>query len=287
MNCETACDHLSAYHDGELSAETAERLSEHLADCSVCREELAGYQALSDLAGSLSDPGTPPAWLAIEATLTGQPPQALARRASFSGKPAKRRRMVVVTSLTAMIAIAVVWFFSPGETHDHGEHLAVNFDRYLTLFPEQPAQAQQVLVSHYRGKAVTIPQAAQRLPYRPLAAASPPPGYELDSVYLLNMPCCQCLQTIYTDQAGGRLALFEHEADQPIWFGKRPALTAECAGMACRIVQFDSRLAVTCPLGPRYATIVGVRDLQEIVRIVEYYKSPPDQLTWQKRPRRH
>ena len=294
MNCETARDLLSAYHDNELSPETAERLSQHLADCRVCREELTGFRSLSRLTVSLPEPSAPPSWSAVEEQLTGQPSQPLAVQVTGPEKSSRQRRGIAIAlSLVAMLAVGLFWFLNgeesdePGESHDHGKHLAVNFDRYLTLFPDQPQKAQQVLVSHYRGKAVTIEQAAARLPYRPLAAAGPPPGYELDAAYLLDMPCCQCLQAIYGDSAGGQLALFEHEADQPIWFGKRPALTAECAGMNCRIVQFDSRLAFTCPLGPRYATVIGARDLEEVIRIVEYYQLQNNQVSLRPRPTLH
>ena len=273
MNCETARDRLSAYHDRELSTETAERLRQHLVDCSVCREELAGYQTLSDLAGSLSDPGIPPSWSAIEDKLTSQPPQPVAHQVVKPAGVSRRRRLLAIAgSLVAIVVVTVIWFFSPEETHDHSKHLAVNFDRYLTLFAEQPQEAQQVLVTHYRGEAVTMEQAATRLPYRPIAAAGPPPGYELDAAYLLDMPCCECLQATYTDSDGRQLALFEHEADQPIWFGNRPALSAECAGMTCRIVQFDSHLAFTVPLGKRFVTVVGAHDLEEVLQIVEHYQ---------------
>jgi hypothetical protein len=40
---------LQAYHDGELDARASERISAHLTDCAICREELATLASLSSL----------------------------------------------------------------------------------------------------------------------------------------------------------------------------------------------------------------------------------------------
>lgn len=272
MNCEKARELLSAYHDGELPTETAEQVGQHVQQCSVCGEKYRGFQSLSELAKSLSDPENPPAWSTIEDQLVHQDSRTTLKRLAPLKNAKNWRRMLVAAAGLLILVITFVWSTQDEEAHDHGPHLAVNFDSYLTLFSQQPQEAQHVLVHHYQGEPVSISQATRRLPYRPLAAIGPPPGYEFDTAYLLNMPCCKCLQAIYINADQHRLALFEHEADQPIWFGDRPALLAECGGTTCRIVQFQSHLAVTCPLGVRYATIVGARSLEEVVQIVEHYR---------------
>src|SRR5690606_36109468 len=111
--------------------------------------------------------------------------------------------------------------------------------------------------------------------YRPVTVGETPPGYSLKSVFVMNMPCCTCLQANFTRKTGGLLAVCEHDGEQSQWFGDRPAIMATCHGHPSRLVQVDSFLAVSCPCGPRYLTIVGARDLEEVNRLVEFWSTRP------------
>jgi len=50
MNCSEIEELLSAYYDGELSADMTAKIGEHLAGCNRCAEELAGFKTLSNMA---------------------------------------------------------------------------------------------------------------------------------------------------------------------------------------------------------------------------------------------
>jgi anti-sigma factor RsiW len=53
MTCPEVRDLLSAYMDSVLPAGEANRVSNHIESCPVCREELAALRLVSDLVGSL------------------------------------------------------------------------------------------------------------------------------------------------------------------------------------------------------------------------------------------
>ena len=74
----------------------------------------------------------------------------------------------------------------------HDRHLAATFNDFLNQFDDNPQVAQQVLLASYEGDAVDLPTAAKTLGYQPAVARGLPPGYTIDSVYVLNMPCCKC-----------------------------------------------------------------------------------------------
>jgi hypothetical protein len=63
MNCEEFSEALSAYLDGELSAEERSTLEAHLERCPRCREELKSLRAVSRLVGTLPQVKASPAFL--------------------------------------------------------------------------------------------------------------------------------------------------------------------------------------------------------------------------------
>jgi len=149
-------------------------------------------------------------------------------------------------------------------------HLAVSFDRYLKQFPANPDRAQHTLLAAYDSQTVSLREAEEQVRYRPAVANPLPPGYSLESVHLIRMPCCRCVEAVCRDADNRKLAVFEHAADQPIWFGHRPALTCRCNGRKTRLVQFEHRLAATWPTGKRFLTIVGLRDLSELTLLMKH-----------------
>ena len=70
---------------------------------------------------------------------------------------------------------------------------------------------------------------------------------------------------------GGGIAVFEHDGEQDEWFGARPATEVLCQGMPTRVVEIDDYLAASCPCGPRYLTIVGAQDVEEVERLLAFW----------------
>ncbi len=59
MSCQKVQERLSAWLDGELEEKVAQEMAAHLAECAVCRRELAILQRLHDALANLTAPSPP------------------------------------------------------------------------------------------------------------------------------------------------------------------------------------------------------------------------------------
>lgn len=279
MNCKTAQRLMSAHHDSELAGEAQPALTRHLNECPDCSRILYSFQQLSQLASRLPHP-VPPAglWGRIERELdrwlTGFP--ALRGRklwprflTGWQSRPAMRVAIAAALVLVATIGILVVTQIAPHDVEHR--HLAADFDRYLSQFQDDPAGAQLLLLDNYDGRSVDIREATTLVRYEPAAGKHLPSGYSLQSANVLNMPCCTCVQVIWKREAGGYVAVFEHDKEQAVWFGDRPTITARCSDKRVRIVQLDQMLAATWASGERQLTVVGPSDIRELLRLVSHF----------------
>jgi len=265
VNCQEAQEHLSAFFDGELPSTVQESVADHINGCAICARELERFEKLSQLASMLHCP-EPPMGLWNE----------LEKQLDAAVAPARPRGRHLRTSIVAAAALLLIglalglyvkntWF-----GHGHGDHLAENFGSYLEMFQHDPVQAQKILIANYDGNTTTLEEITRRLKYRPVVADGLPKGYTVDSLYLLKMPCCICPQAVLKGEDGNVLAVFEHDADQPTWFGKRPMVKCRCAGRPTTIAEIDGKLAASYKSGSRYVTLVGLRDLDEATRLISH-----------------
>ncbi len=264
MNCSHVQDALSAYHDGELPADQIAAVEQHLAGCESCAETLAGMRKLSDMASDLSSPGSPAdMWSRIESDLDAE--QSLARTHT---QPHRRAILTVVSAAVLVIAAVAMWFRSHSE-HGH-DHMAVNFNRFLDQFPADPEVAQQTFLAAYEHETVPLQDAAEKLGYTPSATTTLPNGYKLKSVNVMKMPCCTCVQCVYTDGEKS-LAVFEHDVEQPVWFGKRESVTCPCKGRETKIIPFNGQMAASWNNGKRHLTVIGAKDMEHVVDLVSHF----------------
>jgi len=277
MKCREAQELLSAYHDEELSGEARTSVAEHVHRCSRCGEEMAVFGEMSAMARGLDHPEPPDRiWTDIEAALDADRDGAPVGRPAAEPKrfPRKWRPSLLAAAAMILVATGVVWIASttwhaPGHHHE----LAADFGEFLEHFPNNPDRAQEVLLAKYDGQAVDLSQAAEQLGYRPAVAAGLPENYTLDAVYVLNMPCCTCVQTICRRDDGRVFAIFEHDEEQPVWFGDRPRIETQCRGCACSVIQADRGLVASWKGNKRQLTVVGARDLGEVTDLVAHLKS--------------
>jgi hypothetical protein len=274
MNCSQVRELISALHDRELRPEVEAEVNDHLRGCPECSRLLSEFGDLSILAASLRNVSmVAPDWATIEAAIDDQ---------SWSHSPLWRW----ASSHAATIAIAAAVFIAAtvgisvyifrSDHHGH-EHVAVHFGQYLDEFDRNPDRAEQVLLVNYAGQPVTLDEAARHLKYQPVAPEGLPKGFTRNRVYLLKMPCCLCVQSIYSDAAGRTMAVFEHIDDQPAWFGDRPTMTVQCHGLATCLVQVDGKLAASWKRQKRVITLIGARDLEEVSQFVEFLNEPEPQ----------
>lgn len=280
MNCTTTERLISAYCDQELAPDMQSEMGRHLAGCAKCAQAVTDFQRLSRLAAHLPDP-TPPAdlWPRIERVLDQPAPNLLVRvvgpllasaKAAWQTRPAVRFGVVAATVLAIVAGGVLLSSRGLRETEHH--QAAANFDRYLNRFDRDAHGAQQILLTNYNGRRVDVRDAAALVRYEPVATKQVPVGYEVDNVNVLEMPCCKCVQVIWQREAGGHVAIFEHEKEQPAWFGDRPSIAARCHGKAVRIVEMDQRLAATWASRHRQLTLVGARDIDELLRLVLHFE---------------
>jgi hypothetical protein len=276
VNCSEVQQRLSAYHDGELSPDVAAEVAAHLTVCSPCAAELASFSKLSHMSRRLTDPPVPThMWEELEAKLRGEKTRTAMLRQILPTRTSGRLFAIAATILIAA-GIGVVtyqaWFAGAGHDHSH-EHLADNFADYLDAFENRPDDAQQILLVNYEGRPTTLLEASAVLGYEPVAAKGLPAGCSLETVYLLNMPCCTCAQVVCRNKEGRSIVIFEHDFDQPVWFGDRPTVKSLCHDVPTSVVQVGDELAATWKDGPRYITIIGASNLEEVADFVAHFES--------------
>jgi hypothetical protein len=271
MKCSEVQALLSPYFDGELhdDAQSAS-IAQHLEACATCSEELALFQQLSAMSSALAPIAAPQSnWDDLQAKLQATD----AVRSSAASSTDRWRSPRGLIALAAMLLLAVglgIYAMSSVPTRDPHAQLAVVFERYLTELDTDPARAQQVLLTAYNGRPVTLKQATSTLGYEPLLARSVPPGCTLVGIYLLEMPCCRCAQVVSLSEQGQVISVFEHSDAAAQWFGDRPAIDCLCEGQPTNVVQLQDRLAATWKQGGRYVTLVGARDLKEVTNYVRH-----------------
>lgn len=281
MNCTTTERLISAYYDQELAPDVQSEMGRHLAGCAKCAQAVTQFQRLSHLARQLPEP-TPPVdlWGRIVRAFDQPRTNLLMRvvgpflasaKVVWQTRPAVRFAAAAATVLVVVAGTVLLTSLDLHET-EHRQ-IAADFDRYLNQFNQDAGGAQHILMANYNGRRVDVSDAATLVRYEPVAANQIPDGYALDDVNVLEMPCCKCVQVIWQRrQAGGHVAIFEHEKEQPAWFGERPSIAVRCHGKAVRIVQMDQRLAATWTSGRRQLTLVGAKDIDELLRFVSHFE---------------
>lgn len=274
MNCSEVKTLLSAYYDGELPDALRARVSEHLDHCADCSQELRGFERLSRIAGTLSSP-TPPEhlWKRIETELD----QGLdVERSPRTQMDASTRRSLslprsFILAATVLVAVGIGWFAWQGWfTTDHHDHFTAEFGHYLAEFRRDPAAAQQFLLAQYEHHRVEPEDAIERIGYRPVVADGVPPGFSIASTHVMKMPCCTCVQCVCQRSDGSALVIYEHNDDDPRWFGNRPSITVSCDGKKCSLVELEDSIAVSWKHGNRHITLIGIRDVAEVAKLVAW-----------------
>lgn len=271
MNCIETQDLLSAFYDDELPNETRSEVAPHFAHCIKCKSQLDQFRRLSSLIIGLEQPKTPASvWSRIEANLTSDQAEKVSPTAVSANGWSKRQMLQMAAAIAATILIAVTAFSMWREHEDHRE--MVNAMEQVA-FEINSAGTTNLLLEKFGGNEVSFDDAITQVGYRPIASKGLPPGYQIESVQKLDMPCCECIQTACLKPDKSRLFVFEHKKNVH-WFEGRKKHQSEFCGKTCEVIKFDDHLAVTWRKDARYITLVGVSDDQEIELIISNFENP-------------
>lgn len=266
MQCENAQGLLSTYHDGELPAEQRIALEVHLESCPQCTAALSELRRLSDLASNLEDP-QPPSELSDRIFERRQPNHGDVRTSKRGIYATIAALSVVAATVAIVIGIAAPWRHRGHVGH---EDLA----QYWESFQADPLSVQRHFLTRHTGRVVSADEAVREVGFRPLVTTQVPDTVRVETNYVLNMPCCKCIQTICRRPDGTPLAVFEHQAEQPRWFPGRDQVNMKCDDTKCQVTELESCLAASWPVGDRVVTIVGLRDVDELTRWVRALAVP-------------
>ena len=274
MNCSAVQHNLSAYHDNELSPDLRAAVEEHLHTCHDCTVRLVAFREISRVAAELHDPTAPSGmWQELQTKLQRQTRRGQPSRSRTSTSTLTRRHLATAALVLVAISAAYgIWRYQSSKQRQMG----VVFGHFLDKFPHDPVAAQQVIVTKYDGWAVTIDEATRKLRYRPALPTSGD-ALRLEKMYVLRMPCCTCVETIYKNANGEPLAVFEHHDEDPGWFSNRPTIRAHCCGIPTSMVQVDNHLAATWKHQDRYLTVVGARDVEQVASLIAGFQQPDTQ----------
>ena len=274
MDCSEVKQLLSAYYDDELSSEKRASVDEHLSGCNDCTRELESFRNLSAMADRLSHPEAPiQIWSQLSERLSAERKAESQQLNRWSWiKWTGTRAAPVGVAVAVAILIAVVWFGSrPPKAHNGDAEFAAVFDQYLKEFRRSDQAAQQFLLAKYEHQAVAAEQAIDAVGYRPAVADGLPAEYAMETTYVMKMPCCTCVQCQCHRSDGTAIAVFEHNDDEPHWFGDRPHTEVVCSGTTCTLVELDENIAASWKRGDRYMTVIGLRDKAEVDRLVAWF----------------
>jgi len=270
MKCTEIQNLLSAYYDDELSADLRENVDAHLNECNDCQPELASFGSLSSLTVALDKPETPASvWTAVESGLENEP----TTRVEVATAPSRFSRRQIFQYAAAIAATLVVGFIGFELWYHSHDHEAMVEAMQQVARDINSDESKTLLLNRFGGGEVNYQDAITQVGFRPVASKSLPDGYSVESIQVLNMPCCKCTQTACLRPDNSRFYIYEHDNEETGWFEHQTKRQSECCGKTCEIVELDSsQLAVTWEKDNRHITMLGVRDEEEIELLVSQFE---------------
>lgn len=278
MDCRQTQQLLSPYHDGELPSDQRSELELHLKGCPHCQTVLAKIREFSQAVGGLPMPRPPDAlWDRIakllddESKVPASSLESVTRTTSsdegVASNPINRRLILgsLAAAATLLMGFGLMCWAQQRE-HALREHDPLA--QYAQEFGSDPILAQQRLTTQYNGQTVSSDRAIQLVGYRPSTVQPPPDGFKLDSLYVLDMPCCKCVEAFLKRDDQSCVAIFEHNIEPEEWFQDQSSVQIPCAGKSCRVIEIGDQLAASWRRGRRTITVIGLRDVEELSRLV-------------------
>ena len=157
MKCPDVQERLSAYYDGELSAESQAKMTRHLAECESCAAEFAEFKDVTRAVSRMREPKVPPAiWNGLETELDASSdatkPQPASDQQANRRWWTSSRQLALAASVLLMLGFGY-WMnrgmdhpqsgnhASTGD-HEHSAEFVATMDQYLRQLPADPDAAE-------------------------------------------------------------------------------------------------------------------------------------------------
>ena len=270
MNCNEVIPLLSPLHDGELDFEQRQAVAAHLRTCVECSGRLDALRRLSDLSRQTPSPAPPATLLAkVEQSIGDGARHETGLRSHVRSRTAAA---ILIASAAAVLGGVFVWQLASGPPQSHVEMVRV-FGEFLSAYEQGNPNAPAMLAQGYQGTLVSEADAGSALKRQTVTPDTLLSRHQVDKRYLLKLPCCDCMQTIYTCDGKTSFIVFEHTQEELEWFDGRSVVLTECRGKSCCVVKLKGSLAVSWRVDSGYVTVVGVRDLAQLDEFVGELRS--------------
>jgi len=259
MTCEEVQQLLGRFHDRELEPSKRAAVEAHLGTCGLCAAELTAIADLGEVARSTCELD-PPAWLwdQVVRRLGMEADAKLARSRRLRGT-----RKAAILAAVALIGVGIGWMAHKiNEPHivpgvavpDHEVSEGLSLDDLLAAGAEER---------------VTLQEAARRVDFLVLAASDLPNGYRLGDCCVCQDGCCDLVRCRFL-RGTEQVILVQCKPDHEVQYGDRPVLETQVNGKAARVVQCDGHLVCSWQSKGTALTLVGPRDLTQLVGLVAY-----------------
>ncbi len=270
MNNAHTNDDLSAYYDDQLPPDRHVEAVKHATECPECAAELEAYAKLSQMVAASDLPSPPESlWSNIEQQLAVE--QRKRRFRLPVGQHHQLSRWLLIAASLLLVAglgatAVIVWHKARVPRN------IVDLSDYLNLFEKDPDQAIKLLAMKYHGRPIVLTRTKTN--DREIAALIKelPDNYSIKDAVVLKMPGCTCVHCTCGSTHEDTVAILAQDKSRPVQFGKRPVIHTRCGGTNCQVVQVGSRLAVTWQQGNHKITVIGIRNLDEIEKLIAEIK---------------
>lgn len=206
---------------------------------------------------------TPPSaepWQRFESGLDlDDSPATFSRLAALPGSEISlntRRWLLLAVTVVVAVTVGMFGYRSMFPSHEHDQFTVV-FDEYLQRFKSDPHDAQSFLLSKYENQFVQPEEAVDHIGYRPIVADGLPDRYSIVSIDVMKMPCCTCVQCLCQRADGIILAIFEHDDEEPEWFGTRPTANVTCQAKQCALMEIPGSIKASWKSEERHVTTLA------------------------------
>jgi hypothetical protein len=259
MTCDQVQQLLGRFHDGELEPSKRTSVEAHLRTCGRCSAELTAIGDLGEVIRSASELDPPSGlWDQITSRLGNGRGAHIAR----SGNVLRTRKAAMLVAV-ALIGVGLGWIAHQiNQPHWVAKVAAPVAD-------EKEGLSLDDLLAAGPKEQVTLQEAAHRVDFLVLGASDLPDGYRLGDCCLCQDGCCDLVQCRFV-RGADQVILVQCGPDHMVQYGDRPVLETKVNGKPARVCQCDGRLVCSWQCKGTALTLVGPRDLTQLVGLVAY-----------------